>query len=222
MQNSREFSLPLDLDTSWVAAMRGDQPLTPEVSEGNDAATVVVRVVSTRPNRSDRMRALTAGSAIAIVLIAAVQLTLHGEQTSTMSRPQPVRMRSADRTVWDSVFTTAQAQRGDSIYKAGCVTCHGDKLQGGTTKDFGDSKPLVGSDFMASWSGQTLADLYDKIFDSMPADKPKTLDKQVIVDVMAHILNQNHFPAGSKELGTDHDSLNVVKIVPAKSATPPT
>jgi cytochrome c553 len=173
------------------------------------------------PNVAKRMKAFVAGSAIAIILVAAVQLTVHGEQTSYPFGPQPTRVRIADRTVWDSVFTLAQAQRGDSIYKAGCVTCHGDQLQGGTTKDFGDSKPLVGSDFMAGWSGQTLADLYDKIFSSMPADKPKTLDKQVIVDVMAHILNQNHFPAGSKELGTDHDSLNVVKIVPAKSATPP-
>jgi cytochrome c len=165
------------------------------------------------------MKGFTVGSAIAVALVAAVQLTLHGEP-----RPGVVRLnlpRAADRSVWDSVFTTAQAQRGDSIYKAGCVTCHGDKLQGGSTKDFGDSAPLVGADFMANWQGQTLADLYDKIYSSMPADKPKTLDKQVIVDVMAHILNQNHFPAGSKELGTDHDSLNVVKIVPAKSATPP-
>ena len=167
------------------------------------------------------LNALTAGSAIAIALVAAAHLTVRGEQPPDISRPEPVRARLADRTVWDSVFTTAQAQRGDSIYKAGCVTCHGDKLQGGSTKDFGDSAPLVGADFMANWQGQTLADLYDKIFSSMPADKPKTLDKQVIVDVMAHILNQNHFPAGSKELGTDHDSLNVVKIVPAKSATPP-
>ena len=167
------------------------------------------------------MKAFVAGTSIASVLVVAVQLTLHGAQTSASSRPQPASVRVADRTVWDSVFTAPQAQRGDSIYKAGCVTCHGDHLQGGSTKDFGDSKPLVGSDFMASWSGQTLADLYDKIFDSMPADKPKTLDKQVIVDVMAHILNQNHFPAGSKELGADHDSLNVVKIAPAKSATPP-
>jgi cytochrome c len=114
-----------------------------------------------------------------------------------------------------------QAQRGDSIYKAGCVTCHGNALQGGTTADFGDSAPLVGPEFMATWNGQTLADLYDKIFSSMPADKPKTLDKQVIVDVMAHILNQNHFPAGSKDLDADHDRLNEVKIVPAKPATPP-
>jgi S-disulfanyl-L-cysteine oxidoreductase SoxD len=166
------------------------------------------------------MRPWTAASTIAIALVAAVQLTLHGAQPSNAPRPRPMRAL-ADRSVWDSVFTSAQAQRGDSLYKAGCVTCHGDQLQGGSTKDFCDSKPLVGADFMADWSGQTLADLYDKIFSSMPADKPKTLDKQVIVDVMAHILNQNHFPAGSKELTADHDSLNAVQIVPAKSATPP-
>jgi mono/diheme cytochrome c family protein len=171
------------------------------------------------------MKTWTAASAIAVALVAAVQLTLRGEQASAPHGPQlraqSQRQPLADRTVWDSVFTTAQAARGDSIYKAGCVTCHGNALQGGTTAEFGDSAPLVGAPFMATWEGQTLADLYDKIFSAMPADKPKTLDKQVIVDVMAHILNQNHFPAGSNELVADHDQLNQVKIVPAKPATPP-
>jgi len=167
------------------------------------------------------MKPLIAASAVAVALVVAVQLTLRGE---TVPHPRPPRLdrrQVVERSVWDSVFTTAQAARGDSIYKAGCVTCHGDALQGGTTADFGDSAPLVGDPFMANWQGQTLADLYDKIFSSMPADKPKTLDKQVIVDVMAHILNQNHFPAGSNELVADHDKLNEVKIVPAKPATPP-
>ena len=168
------------------------------------------------------MKTWTTASAIAVGLVAAVQLTLRGEQAPPPRHAPPHRASVADRTVWDSVFTAAQAARGDSIYKAGCVTCHGNALQGGTTADFGDSAPLVGPDFMANWGGQTLADLYDKIYSSMPADKPKTLDKQVIVDVMAHILNQNHFPAGSNELVADHDQLNQVKIVSTRPATPPT
>lgn len=167
------------------------------------------------------MRTWTIASAIAVGLVAVVQLTVRGEQAPPSRRSLAPRERFADRSVWDSVFTTAQAARGDSIYKAGCVNCHGNALQGGTTADFGDSAPLVGQDFMANWGGQTLADLYDKIYTNMPADKPKTLDKQVIVDVMAHILNQNHFPAGSKELTPDHDQLNQIKIEPAKPATPP-
>jgi cytochrome c5 len=162
-----------------------------------------------------------AASGIAVALVAAIQLTLRGEQAPGPHAARAQRERLADRSVWDSVFTTAQAARGDSIYKAGCVTCHGNALQGGTTADFGDSAPLVGQPFAANWDGQTLADLYDKIYSSMPADKPKTLDKQVIVDVMAHILNQNHFPAGSHELVADHDQLNQVKIVSTRPATPP-
>jgi cytochrome c5 len=167
------------------------------------------------------MKTWTVASAIAIVSVAAVQLTLRGEQASAVRPTAVPRSHPAERTVWDSVFSTAQAARGDSIYKAGCVTCHGNALQGGTTADYGDSAPLVGAPFMANWGGQTLADLYDKIFSAMPADKPKTLDKQVIVDVMAHILNQNHFPAGPKELVPDHDQLNEIKIVPAKAPAPP-
>src|SRR5512143_1454495 len=115
------------------------------------------------------MRMWTTASAIAVVLVAGVQLSVRGEQASAPRRPPARRERLVDRSVWDSVFTTAQAQRGDSIYKAGCVTCHGNALQGAATADFGDSAPLVGPEFMATWNGQTLADLYDKIFSSMPA-----------------------------------------------------
>ena len=167
------------------------------------------------------MKMWIVASAIAVPLVAAAKLTLRGAEPSPEHRAPERLARHVERSVWDSVFTTAQAARGDSIYKAGCKNCHGDALQGGSTPDFGDSKPLVGEPFMGDYQGQTLADLYDKIFNDMPANKPKTLDKQVIVDVMAHILNQNHFPAGPKELVADHDQLNDVKIVPAKPAAPP-
>jgi cytochrome c len=159
-----------------------------------------------------------ASSLIAIGMLATVQLTVRGEPANGpahRTNHSSVRAPAADRSVWDSVFTVAQAARGDSLYKATCANCHGAALQGGVTPAGDDAHPLVGPPFMASWDGQTLGDLYDKIFSSMPVDKPKTLEKQLIVDVMAHILNQNHFPAGSKELDADLDRLKEVKFVSA-------
>jgi cytochrome c5 len=104
------------------------------------------------------MRTWTTASAIAIALVAVIQLTVRGEQAVASHGAPAPRPRLADHSIWDSVFTAAQAARGDSIYKAGCVTCHGDALQGATTANFGDSAPLVGAPFMATWDGQTLAD----------------------------------------------------------------
>ena len=170
---------------------------------------------------------------IAIGMVATFQLTVRGEPSSphanrlvTRYRENPLvvqgpgagREARADRSVWDSVFTEAQATRGDSLYKGSCGNCHGAALQGGVTPAGDDAHPLVGPPFMASWDGQTLYDMYDKIFSAMPVDKPKTLDKQLIVDVMAYILSQNHFPAGSKELETDPEKLKEIKFVPVKPA----
>lgn len=157
-------------------------------------------------------------SLIAIGMVAAFQLTVRGEPTSRADTPSVTRAPRADRSVWDSVFTEAQATRGDSLYKGSCANCHGAALQGGVTPAGDDAHPLVGPPFMASWDGQTLYDMYDKIFSAMPVDKPKTLDKQLIVDVMAYILRQNHFPAGSKELETDPEKLKEIKFVPVKPA----
>ena len=157
-------------------------------------------------------------SLIAIGMVAAFQLTVRGEATSPPANRSATREARADRSVWDSVFTEAQATRGDSLYKGSCGNCHGAALQGGVTPAGDDAHPLVGPPFMASWDGQTLYDMYDKIFSAMPVDKPKTLDKQLIVDVMAYILSQNHFPAGAKELETDPEKLKEIKFVPVKPA----
>jgi cytochrome c len=157
-------------------------------------------------------------SLIAIGMVAAFQLTVRGEPTRPPANRLVTREARADRSVWDSVFTEAQATRGDSLYKGSCGNCHGAALQGGVTPAGDDAHPLVGPPFMASWDGQTLYDMYDKIFSAMPVDKPKTLDKQLIVDVMAYILSQNHFPAGSKELETDPEKLKEIKFVPVKPA----
>jgi S-disulfanyl-L-cysteine oxidoreductase SoxD len=158
-------------------------------------------------------------SLIAIGMIAASQLTVRGEPVSP-SAAHFTRTQRLDRSVWDSVFTEAQAARGDSLYKTGCANCHGAALQGGVTPAGDDAHPLVGPPFMASWDGQTLYDMYDKIFTAMPVDKPKTLDKQLIVDVMAYMLSQNHFPAGSKELEPDPEKLKEIKFVPVKPGPP--
>jgi mono/diheme cytochrome c family protein len=164
------------------------------------------------------MKKWITSSLIGIGVVAGLQVTVGGVHAGLLAEHSPSAVRALDRSVWDSVFTAAQAARGDSLYKGSCANCHGAALQGGTTPTGDDAAPLVGPAFMASWDGQTLGDLYDKIFSAMPVDKPKTLDKQLIVDVMAHILNQNHFPAGSKELETDIERLKEVKFVPVKPA----
>ena len=114
------------------------------------------------------------------------------------------------QTVWDGVYTDAQQQRGDPIYARECSTCHGENLKGGE-----GSPPLVGADFLASWSGRTVADLFDKIRLTMPAppEQPGKLSPQETADVLAHMLRANGFPAGSRELSSDAGPLRAIRIV---------
>src|SRR6266702_4416067 len=58
----------------------------------------------------------------------------------------------------DGVYTADQAQQGKAIYGKQCAMCHGAALLG-----VGQIAPLAGDDFMANWTGKTLADLYANI-----------------------------------------------------------
>ena len=49
------------------------------------------------------------------------------------------------RSIWDGVYTEAQAKRGEAIYFERCVRCHGPALMGGTD----GAGPLTGPTFKA-------------------------------------------------------------------------
>ncbi|HEY2164770.1 MAG TPA: cytochrome c [Gemmatimonadaceae bacterium] len=110
-------------------------------------------------------------------------------------------------TVWDSVYTTAQASHGDSLYRATCIKCHGATLSGGD-----EGSPLVGSAFLGNWRDLTLDQLFDKIRTSMPPDNPKSIATRDVADLVAYLLAQNQFPAGAKVLTDSLEQLKDIKI----------
>src|SRR5919108_1176433 len=78
-------------------------------------------------------------------------------------------------SVKSGAFTGAQQKRGAAIYNRECSTCHGETLKGGE-----GSPPLVGPTFTASYAGQTVADLFTRIRETMPAppEQPGKLTPQ--------------------------------------------
>ena len=114
-------------------------------------------------------------------------------------------------TVWDSVYTSAQASHGDSLYKTTCVKCHGATLSGGD-----EGSPLVGSAFLGNWRDLTLDQLFDKIRTSMPPDNPKSIATRDVADLVAYLLAQNQFPAGAKVLTDSLDQLKDIKITTSR------
>ncbi len=114
-------------------------------------------------------------------------------------------------TVWDSVYTAAQASHGDSLYHATCMKCHGATLGGGD-----QGPPLVGTAFLDNWRDLTLDQLYDKIRTTMPPDNPKTIATRDVADLLAYLLAQNQFPAGAKTLTDSVDQLKDIKITSSR------
>ena len=109
------------------------------------------------------------------------------------------------RTVWDGVYTDAQAERGQAAYQQSCIGCHRDDLRGDNT-----APSLVGESFTFLWGDMEVGELLGRIQKVMPPDRPGSLPAETYTDIVAFILKTNEFPAGSKELGADPDRLHAL------------
>src|SRR5437762_2987499 len=92
------------------------------------------------------------------------------------------------KTVWDGVYTDAQADRGREHYMANCSPCHGVDLEGL------NGVRLNGPDFMERWREFNITGLYDFISKSMPRqrpnspNKPGSLSESTYTDIISLIL----------------------------------
>ena len=100
----------------------------------------------------------------------------------------------ARSSIWDGVYTDAQADRGHTAYMQNCSRCHGATLMGTF-----EIPPLVGR-IMPYYSGSSLNALFDYVSTSMPLDHPGSLSPAVNADIVAYILKTNDVPSGAKEL----------------------
>jgi mono/diheme cytochrome c family protein len=111
------------------------------------------------------------------------------------------------RSVWDGVYTSAQAERGAVLYANTCASCHGSALGGGES-----APPLTGGEFSSNWYGLTVGDLFERIRISMPADRPGTLTREQDADILAFMFSVSEFPAGTTELERKTEVLKQIRI----------
>jgi len=116
-------------------------------------------------------------------------------------------------SVWDGVYTAAQAARGKQVYAGHCARCHGEDL--GSPRN-----PLAGERFAEHWESRTLADLFRRIRDTMPAGDVAAVEEPEKLDAMAYMLRQNGFPDGGAELTPDADALATIRIIGKEGPTP--
>ncbi|HEU4387290.1 MAG TPA: c-type cytochrome [Blastocatellia bacterium] len=123
----------------------------------------------------------------------------------------PRTQESAQRSVWDGVYTDEQSKRGKEIYIRECSKCHGPDLAG-----VDEAPALTGGAFLANWSGLTVGDLFERVRISMPPNKKGVLSRQQIVDVLSQVLSANGFPAGKTELDLKTEQLKQIRIDPTR------
>ena len=123
----------------------------------------------------------------------------------------PIALASAEPSVWDGVYSSEQAKRGQTLYTKACASCHRDDLEG-----HGPTPSLAGEEFRDRWDGQTLGDLFEKMQATMPADHPGTLSRADNAAILAFILRANEFPAGEKDLRTESDWLAKIRFQASK------
>ncbi len=118
-------------------------------------------------------------------------------------------------SVWDGVFTEAQATRGQAVYPGACGICHGRRLNGAPEDpDMRSTPPLARARFLRVWEGRSLATLFEYTRATMPEDNPNSLTEQEYADVIAYMLTVGGMPAGDDELQPDPQSLARVVIQP--------
>jgi mono/diheme cytochrome c family protein len=128
-------------------------------------------------------------------------LSTAGAATAQTSTPR--------RTVWDGVYTEAQAARGLTAFGQNCAGCHVLTTEG--------KSPLVGDPFWTSFAQKTVGDLLEYVSANMPNGKPGSLDESTYRDIVAVMLKSNDFPAGTSQLA--RDAVADVEIIPKDGHT---
>ena len=118
-----------------------------------------------------------------------------------------VHAQPPTKSIWDGVYTQAQADRGKGLYAEQCASCHGGELTGGEM-----APPLAGGEFMAGWDGLTIGDLFERVRISMPQNSPGSLSGQQNADILAFMFSANKFPAGAAEMPKEAGILKQIKF----------
>jgi S-disulfanyl-L-cysteine oxidoreductase SoxD len=118
-----------------------------------------------------------------------------------------VHAQPPTKSIWDGIYSEAQATRGKALYSQECASCHGSELTGGEM-----APPLAGGEFMAGWDGLTIGDLFERVRISMPQNSPGSLSGQQNADILAFVFSSNKFPAGEAEMPKEAGILKTIKF----------
>lgn len=113
--------------------------------------------------------------------------------------------QASKKTIWDGVYTEAQATRGQKAAQQNCGACHT------------PASEWSSSMFITSWAGQPIRELHTHLRATMPMNAPGKLSPQEYADIVAYMLKLNKAPSGKTELPSDDASLGGIQVTRAAS-----
>ncbi len=108
------------------------------------------------------------------------------------------------QTVWDGVYTSDQAQRGQRAYTQYCERCHKPDL-------LGIEGSMKGEPFMERRREDNLETLFLDMKATMPRGNPGGLPDQTYADIVSYLLQSNDMPPGAAELKPA--DMNTIQVV---------
>ena len=105
------------------------------------------------------------------------------------------------KTIWDGVYTSEQADRGQLALQQRCTACHADGEWSSAT-------------FINLWAGRSILTLYDNIRLTMPYNAPAGLSREQYSDIVASMLRLNGAPPGDAPLPSDIEGLQQIAVTP--------
>jgi cytochrome c5 len=136
--------------------------------------------------------------AVADSIAAAEAATTAATPSSSSGSSTPAA--GAAGTIWEGVYTTAQANTGREVYNDVCSLCH-------TLDQWQDPGVLTRH-------GNTLGGLFGFISDQMPQSEPGSLFPEDYAAVVAYMLSMNGVPAGNRELPTTYAAMDRIRVTP--------
>ena len=107
------------------------------------------------------------------------------------------------------VYSAAQANEGEVLYKGACASCHGENLMGTF------EVPTLTGRFVGNWSNGSVGTLFTYVSDAMPQMAPGSLSPEDNAKIVAYLLKANGMPAGPQPLPSDRTALEKIAFVPA-------
>ena len=151
-----------------------------------------------QPDMPDAPR--TSRSSVCLLLLATTVFVASAGTVLMHAQAAPAQ----GRTVWNGVYTDAQATRGNQTFSQTCSNCHTMATTG--------NRPLTGDKFWEGWTQKSVGDLLTFVSKNMPNGNGGSLSATTYTDVVALILRATGVPAGTTELAPE--TIADVQIVP--------